>query len=844
MRELSKTLTWLARAGGVRFAGSLAAAWALCVGATSLAAAADTWLEPPQLAVMTGFIKDPQQPGTLEDWQRDLGREFSAAAWVRSFRSFGASYLIFYDKWIDGLVFHDTATTGFKTDRDFLREIADECRNRTLPLVIYWNAAYDHNPEFAEYVMRDAAGNPVSFPEPWPCRQLSMHSPFRGKAQQQVREILTDYGPIAGLWLDVYSQSMPSTDPYTVAAFGKARDAAAAVGETLGWGQFSLATLTAYLDDLRGLANELEPGLHLTINGSAQVSAHWAEGASKLGFYSVEGHSFHNMEIQSYAASFLRRPMETGNLISSWWSPPGTPVPAGRARRAVAECAVAWCQGANVYLALCPEYDGTFAEEQLAPARAAGAWLARRRPLLVRSQPHSVVGIVMDAPLPEAGHAPPLARLWGMPTPSDAGSWGQAQSLHRALIGAGYPSEILFELAGAAAWPADLSRFPALVLCERARLGSEHLTRLRRYVRAGGRLIALGNASRLAANGANRDATALADVLGVVAAKPYAFPPESAPAQCYADSAYGRGYVTPNLADGTSAAWASSDTPMPHWAQVNLPLEQPVAKVRVTARAGGYILRDFEVMTWTGADWDTLAMFSDNGERTVECLAQPPRTTLGVRVHVTRATYQGDDRQLADIEEIQLFDADGELLSRAGADAYKLSAAARAPAVAACVDGASLRGPVLVGDLAPSVETVATYAAGEDAVARPLLTRHPFGEGTAWWAAVGEGSLAASPGWVRGVLTAVLGKAPLTWSDVSRFRVFARRQRETMVLCAVDSQPLAEAAELQVRLNPAALGLEGVVVPGVDSGGVSTERDADTLTVTCRPDPALTVVIR
>ena len=49
----------------------------------------------------------------------------------------------------------------------------------------------------------DADGKAIQFPEPWPCNYLSMHSPFRQKGQDQVREILSRYSPISGLWLDI-----------------------------------------------------------------------------------------------------------------------------------------------------------------------------------------------------------------------------------------------------------------------------------------------------------------------------------------------------------------------------------------------------------------------------------------------------------------------------------------------------------------------------------------------------------------------------------------------------------------------------------------------------------------
>ncbi|MBM4047478.1 MAG: hypothetical protein FJ279_20420, partial [Planctomycetes bacterium] len=82
------------------------------------------WLKSPSLSIMTGFIYQPKSAYTVQQWMEGLGSRFDAERWVKDFKEAGATYLIFYDKWIDGLVFHDTKTTGYKTKRDFVREIA------------------------------------------------------------------------------------------------------------------------------------------------------------------------------------------------------------------------------------------------------------------------------------------------------------------------------------------------------------------------------------------------------------------------------------------------------------------------------------------------------------------------------------------------------------------------------------------------------------------------------------------------------------------------------------------------------------------------------------------------
>ena len=136
------------------------------------------WYRSPSLSVMTGYIYEPKSAHTIQQWLEGLGGKMDADRWVADFKQAGASYLIFYDKWIDGLVFHDTKTTDFKTRRDFVRDLADACRRGGLRLVLYFNAISDGNPEFKKWATRDRGGRPIVFSSRWPTGYQTLHSPF------------------------------------------------------------------------------------------------------------------------------------------------------------------------------------------------------------------------------------------------------------------------------------------------------------------------------------------------------------------------------------------------------------------------------------------------------------------------------------------------------------------------------------------------------------------------------------------------------------------------------------------------------------------------------------------
>src|SRR5271157_2766533 len=129
---------------------------------------------PSQLTLMVGFIKDPQHRSfTVQQWAKDVGKNFDARRLVADAQSSGMVDIIWYDKWIDGLVFHKTQTTHFATERDFLADLAPECQRARLKLIIYFNVFFDGNPEFAQWACTDQRGNPITFAPIWPANQMS-----------------------------------------------------------------------------------------------------------------------------------------------------------------------------------------------------------------------------------------------------------------------------------------------------------------------------------------------------------------------------------------------------------------------------------------------------------------------------------------------------------------------------------------------------------------------------------------------------------------------------------------------------------------------------------------------
>jgi len=462
------------------------------------AGADDTWYEAPRLSIMTGFIYEPLKPYTIHEWKETLGEEFDAQRWVKDFKEAGAQHLVFYDKWIDGLVFHDTKTTDFKTKRDFVRELATACQQHQLPLVLYFNAVSDGNPEFDEWSLLDRQGKPIVFGRRWPTRYQTLHSPFREKSIAQVRELLTGYGPIHGIWHDIFCERLHTTSKWTAQGYQKMYGEKFEQATPARLAEFNARTLAGWLDEIDVIRREQQQtNCIFTANGSGGnflPAGVWTrEVGSRLHYLFNEGHSFARNDELARMAWVLPKPLEINLLLNSTWFTPMTdtpPPPKYTQKQVIAATAIAVCQGASIHFALTPGHSGLFGQD-LEHAKAAGAWFRQVQPFVKDARPYADVAIVLGTPSAD-----------GPGLPSQA--WSGAVALAGALGHAGFFSRFLYDTSQGGTWPDSLDAFPAVFIPESAALDDAHLEQLRQYVKEGGRLIAFGQASTLNAKGERR----------------------------------------------------------------------------------------------------------------------------------------------------------------------------------------------------------------------------------------------------------------------------------------------------------------------------------------------------
>lgn len=363
------------------------------------------WYRPPKLSVMMGFIKDPEHKQfTVREWSKGIGAKFDAAAFVERAHRDGVTEIIWYDKWIDGLVFRKTKTTSYTTERDFLADLAPQCRTHGIKLVIYFNTFYDGNPEFAQWAARDQTGKPIPFSPSWPENLLSIYSPFRDKALEQIRELVVDYR-VDGLYLDVPSYALVSYDQWTRDAFrkwvGKDIDDATLAERR----RFATESAVRWNGEVAEFIHKLNPKVTVVTNELidpvTEGPARAASMAKVVDYFTTELHTTELQLNRGPAISHTVKPYEIITLISDDWF---TPLHSGPLKTSKSvnqmdiELASVFTAGLNLCVAITYAHDGTLDESTLKQLDLAGDWLRQRLPYLEKADDIGDVGILLGSP--------------------------------------------------------------------------------------------------------------------------------------------------------------------------------------------------------------------------------------------------------------------------------------------------------------------------------------------------------------------------------------------------------------------------------------------------------------
>src|SRR5436189_1243621 len=123
---------------------------------------------------------------------------FNADEWVKIAQDAGMKYIVITSKHHDGFALFKSQASAYNVvdatpfKRDVLKELADACARGGIRLGFYYSQSQDwHEP--------NGAGNTWDFGAD---EKKDYDQYLRGKAEPQVRELLTGYGKVALIWFD------------------------------------------------------------------------------------------------------------------------------------------------------------------------------------------------------------------------------------------------------------------------------------------------------------------------------------------------------------------------------------------------------------------------------------------------------------------------------------------------------------------------------------------------------------------------------------------------------------------------------------------------------------------
>ena len=137
--------------------------------------------------------------------------DFDAAEWVSAIKDSGAKYICITTRHHDGFSMFDTAQNdydivdGTPFKRDILKEIADECQKQGIALHLY----YSHLDWIREDYPRGRTGKNTGREggqENWDTYFSFMNN--------QLTELLTNYGPIRAIWFDGWWDHDQDAEPF------------------------------------------------------------------------------------------------------------------------------------------------------------------------------------------------------------------------------------------------------------------------------------------------------------------------------------------------------------------------------------------------------------------------------------------------------------------------------------------------------------------------------------------------------------------------------------------------------------------------------------------------------
>ncbi len=151
---------------------------------------------------------------------------FNAPEIVKLAEESGMRYITFVAKHHDGFCLWDSKYTDFDSrdypmNRDFLAELATVCHERGMPLYIYYSLGIDwtHPYFIPRELYKSARPDYSEIPAYFMYRNPEDFEKYREFCKNQLTELCTNYGPVAGFWFDPLGGVLANSELFDVQEF-------------------------------------------------------------------------------------------------------------------------------------------------------------------------------------------------------------------------------------------------------------------------------------------------------------------------------------------------------------------------------------------------------------------------------------------------------------------------------------------------------------------------------------------------------------------------------------------------------------------------------------------------
>lgn len=459
-------------------------------------------------------------------WVPNRGTNFDADKLVEALREADVDAIEFYCKDIFGNSYYDTRYELSESyPRDVVRELSQACRAAGTRFIAYSSVGWDTRAAqlHEEWKMLNGDGEPP-FAEvqhllqlPWLC----LNTRYRDFALARLRELMSDYDP-DGLFIDIFMDNIPGSCHCTACqtrfAEVNARPLPWPVEEpedVVAVRAMQADTYEQFLSEVREIVSA-RPGALLTFNFVGGISGHTRRFSDLVDWHEVEAHA-PDFFLQSRTSKILAaqgKPFEIMSPgcaksvregdswliagMSDWMSM----IPKPELTMKL-EAAIALAHGGTLTVGVYPGPDGSIDEETLRPIQGVGRWIRECRTLFERACSVSDVCVLWNE---ESYQAASLELGERVELLSGDRSM---QGVHSTLVS----NHSQFDICPT--WAVTLHKYKLVILPERLVTDEVLDERLREYVRQGGQLLVLHQASAIDRLGRLKSDFGLADTMGV-----------------------------------------------------------------------------------------------------------------------------------------------------------------------------------------------------------------------------------------------------------------------------------------------------------------------------------------